>query len=108
MADDKAAAAAKAKDAKKKKLPKGRHRSAIKRHRQSVKKAELNQTIFSSIKTAVKKVRTAVSAKDKPQAETALRSVMSLLHRAGRKGIIHKKNADRHISRLSSFIAKLG
>lgn len=102
MAEEKAA---EGKDAKKTKLPKGRHRSAIKRHRQSLKREEANQAVFSSIKTAIKKVRSAVTAKDKPRAEIELRSVMSLLHRAGRKNIIHWKNADRHIARLSSLVS---
>ncbi len=104
MADEKAA---EGKDAKKTKLPKGRHRSAIKRHRQSLKKAEQNQTVISALKTAVKKVRSAVAAKDKTLAATSLQSAMSLLHRAGRKHIIHPRNADRHIARLSTLVSRV-
>jgi len=90
-------------EAKKKKLVKGRHKSAIKRHRQSLKRAKSNQTIISSVRTAMKKVKQAAVTKDAAQIQTSLRSAMSLLHRAASKGIIHHRNASRHIARLSSL-----
>jgi small subunit ribosomal protein S20 len=101
MAEEKAAAD------KKTKLPKGRHRSAIKRHRQNLKRAEQNRTVHSTLRTAIKKVKQAVEAKDTALAQTSLRTAMSLLHKAGQKGMIHRGNASRHIGRLSSLVSSL-
>jgi small subunit ribosomal protein S20 len=94
-------------EAKKRKLVKGRHKSAIKRHRQSLKRAERNQSAFSSVRTAMKKVKQAVASKDAAQIRETLRSAMSLLHKASSKGLIHSRNASRQISRLSVLAAQV-
>lgn len=91
-------------EAKKRKLVKGRHASAIKRHRQSLKRAARNQTAFSSLKTSMKKVRQAVLSKDGKAAGELLKAAMSSLHKAASRGIIHPRNASRHIARLSSLV----
>ena len=93
-------------EAKKRKLVKGRHHSAIKRHRQSLKRAVQNRATLSAMKTAVKKVHQAVTSKDKGLAQTQLKTAMSLLHRAASHGVIHHRNASRQIARLSQRIAK--
>lgn len=115
MADEKQAAEVKPeakpetkKGEVKKKLIKGRHHSAIKRHRQSLKRAAVNQTVHSAVRTAIKKVRLAVVAKNRAEAETNLKTAVSLLHRAAMKGILHHRNASRHVARLSSMVAHLG
>lgn len=104
MAEEKKPAAA---EAKKRKLPKGRHVSAIKRARQNLKRAERNRVVSSSLKTAVKKVLSAIEKKEKQTAHAALQQATSLLHRAASQGLIHYRNASRHISRLSSRVSKL-
>lgn len=106
MAEEKPATAA-AGEAKKRKVPKGRHLSAIKRHRQSLKRADRNQTALSAVKTAIKKVKQAVVAKDAARIQTSLRTAMSLLHRAASKGILHHRNAARHIARLSTLAHRM-
>lgn len=104
MADEKPAAGT----AKKRKVPKGRHLSAIKRHRQSVKRAVLNRTARSATRTSVKKVLQAVQKKDAALAQSLLKQAASHLHRAASKGYLHARNASRHIGRLSSLVAGLG
>ena len=101
MADEKPAAGA----AKKRKVPKGRHLSAFKRHRQSVKRAALNKNARSATRTSVKKVLQAVQKKDATLAQTLLKQAISQLHRAASKGYVHARNASRHIGRLSSLVA---
>lgn len=101
MAEEKKAA-----DTKKKKLVKGRHKSAIKRHRQSLKRQERNRSFISEMRSAMKKVRQAVAKKEAAVTGPALKRATSLLHKAAAKGIIHKKNASRNISRLSSLTTK--
>jgi len=108
MADEKKPAAAEVKkEVKKKKLPKGRHLSVIKRARQSVKRAERNLPVRSALKTVIKKVLKAVEKKEKTVAQTALKEATSLLHKAAVKGLVHHRNAARHIARLSRHVAKI-
>lgn len=92
----------------KRKVPKGRHLSAIKRHRQSLKRAERNMVVRSSMRTAVKKVLQAVEKKDAALAKDLLKQAMSQLHKSASKGIVHYRNAARHIGRLSSMVSKVG
>jgi small subunit ribosomal protein S20 len=96
------------KETGKRKVPKGRHLSAIKRHRQSLRRQERNIVARSSMRTAVKKVMQAVEKKDATLAKDLLKQAMSQLHRAASKGLVHYRNAARHISRLSSMVAKVG
>lgn len=103
----KPATEAKPEEAKKRKLIKGRHHSAIKRHRQSLKRATRNQSVHSAVKTAMKKVHQAVVSKNANLAQSSLRTAMSLLHHAASQGIIHHRNASRHVARLSSLVAGL-
>ncbi len=91
----------------KRKVPKGRHLSAIKRHRQSVKRHERNTTMISATRTAMKRVVQAVEKKDAALAKTLLKKAMSHLNKAAAKGIIHSGHASRHIGRLSLMVARL-
>lgn len=80
------------------------HKSAIKRHKQSVKRAARNRAVKTRIKNVIKAVRAAVTEKDKEQAQAKLTEAMSVLDKASSKGVIHWKNAARKISRLSKAV----
>ncbi|MFV0420702.1 30S ribosomal protein S20 [Oleidesulfovibrio sp.] len=80
------------------------HKSAIKRHKQSVKRAARNRAVKTRIKNVIKSVRAAVTEKDKEQAQATLTEAMSVLDKASSKGVIHWKNAARKISRLSKAV----
>jgi small subunit ribosomal protein S20 len=80
------------------------HKSAIKRHRQSLKRRAMNRSRKSELKTWIKKVRT---AQDKETAKAAYNKVVSLLDKLATKGIIHKNKASNQKSRLALFINKL-
>ncbi len=80
------------------------HRSALKRHRQSLKRRLRNVSCKSSIKTAIKRVNEALSKGDKEEAELLLKRATSLLDRAVSKGVLHRNNASRRISRLVSRV----
>jgi len=95
-------------DAKKPKLPKGRHASQIKRHKQSLKRATRNVTIRSELRSFIKKVRQSVEKKDVTLAKSALIEAIRKIDKAVSKGIIHSKNRSRKISRLSKLVASLG
>lgn len=90
--------------AKKRKLPKGRHKSQIKREGQSLKRHERNVSLKSLLKTVVKKVRVAVEKKEKDLAKTLLHDASKTIQKIASKGVIHKQNASRRISRLSKLV----
>jgi small subunit ribosomal protein S20 len=83
------------------------HPSAEKRNRQRIKKTLQNRTVLSSVRTLVKRVRTAITAKDKAAAKTALAKAVTALDKAASKGVVHVKAASRTVSRLSAQIHKL-
>lgn len=78
------------------------HPSALKRHRQSVKKNQRNREAKSAIRTAVKKVSTLLASGDKTAAAEQAKLATRLFDKAAIHGILHKKNAARSISRLHS------
>jgi small subunit ribosomal protein S20 len=83
------------------------HPSAEKRNRQRIKKTLQNRTVMSAVRTLVKRVRTAITAKDKAAAKTALLNATKALDKASSKGVVHAKAASRTVSRLSAQIHKL-
>lgn len=84
------------------------HPSAEKRNRQRIKRTLRNRGVASSVRTLVKRVRTALHAKDQAAAATALKVAVVALDKAATKGVVHPKAASRTISRLSAQIHKLG
>lgn len=84
------------------------HPSAEKRNRQRVKRTLRNRTVTSAVRTLVKRVRTALHAKDKNAATIALKVATVALDKAATKGVVHPKAASRTISRLSAQIHQLG
>jgi small subunit ribosomal protein S20 len=84
------------------------HASAEKRNRQRITRTARNKARTSAVRTFVKKVRAAITAKDGTAATEALRTAISELDRAAVKGVIHRSTASRTIGRLSAAVAKLG
>ena len=67
----------------------------IKRYKNDNKKRELNNSYKSALKTAIKKVKTAVEAGDKEAAVAAYNVAASKLDASVSKGIHHKNYARR-------------
>ena len=78
--------------------------SAKKRILVTQTKAARNKAIKSEVKTSIKKVEAAVSAKDKAAADAALKNAVSVIEKACSKGVYHKNNAARKVSRLSKLV----
>ena len=76
----------------------------IKRYKIDNKKRELNNSYKSALKTAIKKVKTAVEAGDKEAAVAAYNVAASKLDASVSKGIHHKNYASRHKSRLATLV----
>ncbi len=79
-------------------------KSAKKRVLVSKTRNERNKAIKSSVKTAIKKVEAAVVAGDKAAAQAELLSATSVIDKAATKGVYHKNNAARKVSRLSKAV----
>lgn len=77
------------------------HKSTIKRARQSEKRRLRNKSVMSSVKSAMKRVATALDKKDAKDAAQALRDASSVLHKAVTKGALKRNTASRRISRLA-------
>lgn len=84
------------------------HKSAIKRHRQSETKRIRNAGVKSSIKTAEKRVRESVAGGKADEALEGLKTAVRLLDRAVTKGVLHRNNASRRISRLTAEVNSTG
>ena len=82
-------------------------KSAKKRVITSQVRADRNKAIKSRVKTYIKKVEAAVAANDKAAAEAALLSATSVIDKAAKKGIYHKNNAARKVSRLTKAVNTL-
>lgn len=82
-------------------------KSAKKRIKVIETKTARNKAIRSKVKTAIKKVYVAIDAKDKAAATAALKEATIEIDKAASKGIYHKKNASRKISRLTLAVNKL-
>ncbi len=79
------------------------HKSAIKRAKQSQGRRLRNRSAKTTLKGLEKKLR-AVKEAGSENSDEILRKTQSALHKAAKKGIIHKKTASRKISRLFKFM----
>jgi small subunit ribosomal protein S20 len=84
------------------------HKSALKRHRQSLKRRARNRAVKTRVKNVVKQVREALNSGDREQAQAVLQNATSTLDKAADKGAIHWRTASRKISRLHQAVNKLG
>ena len=76
------------------------HFSALKRARQTEKRAIVNRTNKSRMRTALRKFRAALAATNKDAAEQGYRETVAVLDKAVQKGVLHKNTASRYKSRL--------
>ena len=79
-------------------------KSAKKRILVNRTKAARNKSIKSAVKTSIKKVEAAVANKDKEAANSALLAAISTIDKAASKGVYHKNNAARKVSRISKAV----
>jgi small subunit ribosomal protein S20 len=84
------------------------HKSAKKRIRRNERRAEINRSRISRIRTFVKKVELAIAGGDKPTAEAALRAAQPEMHRGVSKGVLHRNTVGRKLSRLSARVKGIG
>lgn len=76
-------------------------KSQIKRNRQNEKRRQRNKAVRSSLKTSTKKVEIAVAEGDADAATAHAREAARAYDKAASKGMVHKRTAARHKSRLA-------
>lgn len=81
--------------------------SARKRARQSEKHRLRNASQRSNMRTALKKVVSAIESGDKKAAQSAYTVAVPLIDKSVTKGLIHRNKAARHKSRLNAQIRAL-
>jgi small subunit ribosomal protein S20 len=90
------------------------HKSAEKRNRQNKKRQARNRYVRSTMRTNVRKVREAVESAattegaTPDEAKVLLVATMRKIDQAAAKGVIHKNQASRRISRLQKLVNSLG
>lgn len=83
------------------------HRSAEKRHRQSLKRRDRNRNAKATFRTIIKGAKAAAAEGNMDAAKGLAVKAESLLAKAATKSIVHKKTASRMISRLSSELSRI-
>jgi small subunit ribosomal protein S20 len=81
---------------------------ARKRARQAESHRQHNASQRSEVRTAIKKVITAIESGEQESATAAYQTAVPLIDRAVTHGLIHRNKAARHKSRLNSKIKALG
>lgn len=82
-------------------------KSAKKRIKVNETRAARNKSIKSRVKTAIKKVDAAVLSGDKENAKKVLNEAEVIIAQAAGKGVYHKNNSARKISRLTRAVNSL-
>ena len=80
---------------------KKKKKSVLKRAAQSGQRAEVNRANRTQVRTMMRRLRTAITAKDATAAGNLLYPTMSAIDRAITKGVLHENTANRYKSRLS-------
>ena len=83
------------------------HKSALKRAKQNEVKRIRNKSYKTKVKKAIKEVRTAVANNSAEQSRQNLVKAVSIIQKTTSKGIIHKNQAARKISRLTRQVNQL-
>ncbi len=77
------------------------HASAKQRIRRNARRAAVNRSRVSRLRTFLKKIELAIASGDKEAARTAFRNVQPELHRGAQKGVLHQNTVARKLSRLT-------
>jgi small subunit ribosomal protein S20 len=81
------------------------HKDALKRIRQNAKRRTRNRHYRSMMRTQEKAVRAAVEQGDATTAAEVLPKAVSMIQKVASKGIIHRRQANRRVSRLAKAVA---
>jgi small subunit ribosomal protein S20 len=80
---------------------KKKKKSVLKRAAQSHQRAEVNRANRTRVRSAIKRLRTAIAAGDPTAAGNLLNPTMSAIDAAIAKGVLHENTGNRYKSRLA-------
>lgn len=81
-----------------------RKKSVLKRAKQSHVRAAINRANTTRVRSIMKKLRTAIAAKDAASAGNLLQPTLSAIDRAISKGVLEENTGNRYKSRLTLAI----
>lgn len=84
------------------------HKDALKRIRQNTKRRARNRHFRSMMRNQVKQLNALIATGDSEAAEAQLSKAVSMIQRVSAKGIIHRRQAARRVSRLAHAVKKMG
>lgn len=80
---------------------KKKKKSVLKRAAQSRQRAEVNRANRTHVRTAIKRLRTAITAGDATASANLLQPTLSAIDAAIAKGVLHENTGNRYKSRVS-------
>jgi small subunit ribosomal protein S20 len=80
------------------------HKSAKKRVRQNEKRRQINRSNRTHLRTSIRKLGEALTGGNAKEIGAALPETISTIDKAVQKGVLHKKAAARHKSRLTNRV----
>jgi len=83
------------------------HKSAIKRIKQNAKQRSRNRHFRSTMRTQLKAIQAAIDEGNAENAQEELKKTTSVVQGLVSKGIIHRHQAARRISRLTKAVNSL-
>jgi len=83
-------------------------KSARKATRKIARRMIVNKARRSHLRNSMRKVEEAIATGDRSAALAAFKDAEPAIMRAAQRGVVHKNNASRKVSRLAHRIAKLG
>ena len=82
-------------------------KSARKATRKIARRTIVNKARRSLLRNSVRKIEEAIASGDRTAALAAFKDVEPVIMRSAQRGVVHKNNASRKVSRLAHRIAKL-
>ena len=82
-------------------------KSARKAARVIARRTEVNKARRSVLRNSVRKVEEAIASGNREAAAAALKAAEPVIMRAAQRGVVHKNNASRKVSRLAHRVARL-
>ena len=83
------------------------HASALKRHRQSLKRRAVNRMNRNRMKTEIKKLNTVIESGKTADAKALLTKTLGVIDRSVQKGVLPKNTASRYKSGLARKVNAL-
>jgi small subunit ribosomal protein S20 len=80
---------------------KKKKKSVLKRAAQARQRADVNRANRTRVRTLMRRLRTAITARDATAAGNLLQPAMAAIDRAITKGVLHENTGNRYKSRLS-------